>query len=90
MNLMLDLRMVHHGCAMHTLFVRVYIPHTNVYTQACISSIVMLSHMLNRKVHKAAVLCMDCSAAKSLTTGSFDKQLRLFDTRGAYMVVCTC
>ena len=43
--------------------------------------------MLNRKVHKAAVLCMDCSAAKSLTTGSFDKQLRLFDTRGMYVYV---
>ena len=29
---------------------------------------------------------MDCSAAKSLTTGSFDKQLRLFDTRGSYLL----
>ena len=38
--------------------------------------------MLNRKVHKEAVLCMDGSVARSLTTGSLDKQLRLFDTRG--------
>ena len=60
-----------------------------IYTYTHIHSITDLIEfspdMIGRKVHKSAVLCMDCSVAKSLTTGSIDKWLRLFDTRGIHI-----